>query len=97
MKEETSSLKYAAINGMIRSSLVQYSAYESHKKNQSAEHQQPMRIAPDSLILGFSSTKTFTLCSIPLKPVILRGAEGEVAESILPGSTLSQGVWRDRP
>ena len=30
-------------------------------------------------------------------PVILRGAKGEVAESILPESTLSQGVWRDRP
>ena len=31
-------------------------------------HQQPMRIAPDFLMLGFSSTKTFTLCSIPLTP-----------------------------
>ena len=31
-------------------------------------HQQPMRIAPDFLMLGFSSTKTFTLSSIPLTP-----------------------------
>ena len=52
-----------------------------------------MRIAPDSLMLGFSSTKTFTLCSMPLTPVILRGAEGEVAETILPEITLSLGVW----
>ena len=34
---------------------------------------------------------------MPPTPVILRGAEGEVAESILPESTLSQGVWRDCP
>ena len=55
-----------------------------------------MRIAPDSLMLGFSSTKTFTLCSMPLTPVILRGAEGEVAETILPEITLSLSVWGDR-
>ncbi len=48
-------------------------------------------------MLGFSRTKTFTLCSMPLTPVILREAEGKVAESILPESTLSQGVWRDWP
>ena len=60
-------------------------------------HQQPIRIAPDSLMLGFSSPKTFTFRNKPLKPVILRGAEGEVAESILPERTLSLGVWRDRP
>ena len=83
MEEETSSLKYAALNGMIRSSRVQYSAYESHKKKQSAEHQQPMRIAQDFLMLGFSSTKTFTFCIMPSTPVILRRAEGEVAESII--------------
>ena len=65
--------------------------------NQCALHQQPMRIAPDSLMLGFTNTKAFTLCSMPLNPVILRGAEGEVAESILPERTLSQGVWGDRP
>ena len=65
--------------------------------NQCALHQQPMRIALESLMLGFSRTKTFTLYSMPLTPVILRGAEGEVAESILPESTLSKGLWRDRP
>ena len=55
-------------------------------------HQQPMRIAPDFLMLGFSSTKTFTLCSMPSTSVILRGAEGEVAESTLPETTLSLDV-----
>ena len=65
--------------------------------NQCALHQQPMRIAPDSLMLGFSSPKTFTLCSMPLTPVILRGAEGKVAETIFPERTLSLGVWDDRP
>ena len=65
--------------------------------NQCALHQQPMRIAPDSLMPGFSRTKTFTLSSMSPIPVILRGAEGEVAESILPESTLSKGLWRDRP
>ena len=51
--------------------------------NQFVLHQQPMRIAPDSLMLGFSSPNTFTLRSMPPTPVILRGAKGEVAESIL--------------
>ena len=64
--------------------------------NQCALHQQTMRIAPDSFMLGFSSMKTFTFRNKPLKPVILRGAEGEVAESILLESMLSQGVWDDR-
>ena len=57
--------------------------------NQCVLHQQPMRIASDSFMLGFSSMKTFTFRNKPLKPVILRGAEGEVAESILLESTLS--------
>ena len=65
--------------------------------NQCTHCQQPMRIASDFLMLGFSRTKTFTFCSMPLTPVILRGAEGKVAESILLEITLSQGVWRDRP
>ena len=60
-------------------------------------HQQPMRIAPDFLMLGFSSTKTFTLSSMPPIPVILRGAEGKVVESILLENILSLSVWRDRP
>ena len=45
----------------------------------------------------FSIPKIFNLCSILPTPVILRGAEGEVAESILTESTLSKGVWDDRP
>ena len=64
--------------------------------NQCALYPQPMSIASDFLMLGFSSTKTFTLCSMPLKPVILRESEGEVAESILTESSLSKGVWDDR-
>ena len=56
-----------------------------------------MRIASDFLMLGFSSPNTFTLSSMPLTPVILRGAEGKVAESILLESTLSLGVWDNRP
>ena len=63
--------------------------------NQCALHQQPMPIASDFLMLGFSSPNTFTLCSMPSTSVILSGAEGEVAESILLESTLSQGVWDD--
>ena len=62
---------------------------------QCALNQQPMRIASDSLMPGFSSPKTFTLSSMSPIPVILRGAEGEVAESILLESTLSQDVWDD--
>ena len=34
-------------------------------------------------MVGFSEMKTFTLPSTPHHPVILRGAEGEVAESII--------------
>ena len=36
----------------------------------------------DTLLFGFSNLKTFIL-SINSHPVILRGAEGEVAESII--------------
>ena len=64
--------------------------------NQCALHQQTMRIAPDSLMPGLSRTKTFTLRNMSSIPVILRGAKGEVAESILLESMLSQGVWDDR-
>ena len=60
--------------------------------NQCVLHQQPMRIASDSLIPGFSITKTFILSSMPPIPVILRGAKGEVAESTLPEITLSLDV-----
>ena len=42
-----------------------------------------MLIATDFLSVGFSSPKTFILHSMPPPPVILREAEGEVAESII--------------
>ena len=54
-----------------------------------------MRIASDSLMPGFSSPNTFTFHNMSPIPVILPGAEGEIAESILLESTLSQGVWDD--
>jgi len=40
--------------------------------------------------------KTFTLPSTPHHPVILRGAEGEVAESIIPKITLALRKRGDR-
>ena len=51
-----------------------------------------MRIASDSLMPGFSSPNTFTFQNMSPIPVILRGAEGEVAESTLPEITLSLDV-----
>ena len=45
--------------------------------------------ASDFLSVGFTSPKTYTLPSTPHHPVILRGAEGEVAESIIQKITLS--------
>ena len=119
VEEETSSLKYAAINGLIKNrscsilkhvsiknqywghqsttNACSHSNYCEQHQHQYTERQYPMRIAPDSLMRGFYNTKTFTLCSMLLKPVILRGAEGEVAETIFPERTLSLGVWDDRP
>ena len=47
-------------------------------------------------MIGFSSPNTFTLCNKPFTPVILRGTEGEFAESTLPKSTLSLSVFDDR-
>ena len=51
-----------------------------------------MWIALDSLMPGFSSPNTFTFHNMSPIPVILRGAEGEVAESTLPEITLSLDV-----
>ena len=42
-----------------------------------------MHTASDFLSVGFASPKTLTLRSTPHHPVILREAEGEVAESII--------------
>jgi len=45
--------------------------------------------ASDFLSVGFASPKTLTLRSTPHHPVILREAEGEVAESIIHKITLA--------
>jgi len=50
-----------------------------------------MHTASDFLSVGFASPKTLTLRSTPHHPVILRGAEGEVAESIIQKITLASG------
>ena len=47
--------------------------------------------ASDFLLVGFLSPKTYTLPSTPYHTVILRGAEGEVAESIIQKITLASG------
>ena len=44
---------------------------------------QSIYTASDFLSVGFLSPKTITLRSMPPIPVILRGAEGEVAESMI--------------
>ncbi|MGA0292699.1 MAG: hypothetical protein ACO3OL_02250, partial [bacterium] len=45
-----------------------------------------------------SPARRLSLCAVFLSPpVILRGAEGKVAETIFPESTLSLSVWGDRP
>ena len=41
----------------------------------------PIPVTPDSLLVRYSDLKTFHLRSMPPTPVILREAEGEVAES----------------
>ena len=48
-----------------------------------------MHTASDFLLVGFPGPKTLTLRSTPHHPVILRGAEGEVAESIIQKITLA--------
>ena len=48
-----------------------------------------MHTASDFLSVRFPSPKTYTLPSTPHHPVILRGAQGEVAESIIQKITLA--------
>ena len=48
-----------------------------------------MHTASDFLSVGFASPKTLTLRNTPHHPVILREAEGEVAESIIHKITLA--------
>ena len=52
--------------------------------------------ASDFLLVGFLSPKTYTLPSTPYHTVILRGAEGEVAESIIQKITLALRERGDR-
>ena len=50
-----------------------------------------MNTASDYLSVGFPSPKTYTLPNNPHYSVILRGAEGEVAESIIQKITSPSG------
>ena len=50
-----------------------------------------MHTASDFLSVGFASPKTYSLPNNPNHPVILCGAEGEVAESIIQKITLASG------
>ena len=52
--------------------------------------------ASDFLLVGFLSPKTYTLPSTPYHTVFLRGAEGEVAESIIQKITLALRERGDR-
>ena len=64
------------------------------KKDVPSINQNPIHIAPDPFLIGmfgFSIPRTFTLRSILPTPVILREAEGEVAESIFQQITLA--LW----
>ena len=54
--------------------------------------QHPIHKAQDTLMVGHSKFKTFTLPSNPPQSIILRGAEGEVAESILYQRTLDDPI-----
>ena len=85
-------------------SAVHYQRHESIKSQSTQHHPntnahsinpKSMLIATDFLLVGFSSLKTFTLRSMPL-PVILRGAEGKVAESIIQKITLALRERGDR-
>jgi len=51
------------------------------KNNVPGINKKPIPITPDYLLVGFSNPKTFHLHRMPPTPVILREAEGEIAES----------------
>ena len=59
------------------------------KTNIHSINPKPIHTASDFLSVGFASPKTLTLRSTPHHPVILREAEGEVAESIIQKITLA--------
>ena len=90
LKKKPSSLKCGATNAKIRTAFVEYSTHESIKKrctqHQSKSYTHSTRSLFDWYVwflsmVGFSIPRTFTLRSILPTPVILRKAEGEVAES----------------
>ena len=89
MDEETRSFKFASTNcsiwiaqiSTIRWFANQYSTDESSKKQFGKHHKKPIPITPDSLLVRYSDLKTYHLHRMPLSHVILREAEGEVAES----------------
>ena len=67
-----------------------------------------MHVAPDPLLLGFSSPKTFTLRNMPYTLSFCAETNGEVAESILknnahplgeggPSKTVGEGQTRTLP
>ena len=66
------------------------------KKNAPSMNQYPINTAPDSLslLIGLLSPKIFNLRSLPPTLIILRGAEGEVAESIIKNYPRPPGQWR---
>ena len=89
MDEETRSFKIVSTKGSIGTAQIrtigwfanQYSTDESTKSNVPGINNKTYTIMPDSLFVGSSNPKPsiFTVCSRP--PVILREAEGKVAES----------------
>ena len=89
MDEETRSFKFASTKGSIWTAQIRtlrwfanhYSTDESIKNNVPGIKNKIYTITPDSLLVGSSNPKLsiFTSCLPP--PVILREAEGEVAES----------------
>ena len=97
LEEKPSSLKCGATNAKIKTAFVEYSTHESIKKrctqHQSKSYTHSTRSLFDWYVwflsmVGFSIPRTFTLRSILPTPVILREAEGEVAESIFQQITL---------
>ena len=89
MDEETRSFKFASTKGSIWTAQIRtirwfanhYSTAESIKNNVPGINNKIYTITPDSLFAGFSNPKTFHLHIMPPTSVILREAEGEVAES----------------
>ena len=91
MEEETSLLKYTATNGKNELPMFFIKDMDQSKINAHNINQKTIYTASDFLLVGFPSPKTLTLRSTPHHSVILRGTEGEVAESIIQKITLASG------